>query len=317
MLCRGAVISIIPEVLRTLRNIPSYIRKLPSKARLAYQCVRAPYFKWVPPGHYYSPLPDMEEVARRAQKIYGPPGPSVAGIDLRPEAQAALFPELGEYYSHRPFERSSNPRSRYFHPNGSFPFQDAFMVYAMMRHLKPSVIIEAGSGMSSCVMLDTCEAFKLDTRLVFIEPHPELLLELVRPEDRARFELRQECVQDVPLEVFSNLKANDILFIDTAHVSKVGSDVNHIFFEILPVLKPGVVVHFHDVWYPFEYPQDWLWKGMFWNEAYLLRAFLMYNAAFEIIVFNSYLNKCMTEQVRERFPLFLEGPGASLWLRRK
>jgi hypothetical protein len=305
------------KVLRTLRNIPSYIRKLPSKTRLAYQCIRAPYFKWVPPGHYYSPLPDMKEVGRRAPTIYAPPSPSLAGIDLRSEDQGKLLLKFVPYASELPFERSFNPNSRFFRPNGSFPFQDAFMVYAMLRHLRPTHVIEVGSGASSCVMLDTCEALNLSSRLTFIEPYPEHLLRLVHPEDRSRFELKQAFLQDIPLELFTKLEANDILFIDTSHVSKVGGVVNHVFFEILPMLKPGVVVHFHDIWYPFEYPNDWLWKGMFWNEAYLLRAFLMYNTSFEIFLFNSYLNKCMTERVKQNFPMFLEEPGASLWLRRK
>ena len=75
-------------------------------------------------------------------------------------------------------------------------------------------------------------------------------------------------------------------------------------------------MHFHDIWYPFEYPKDWLYRGMFWNEAYLLRAFLMYNHAFEIVMFNNYVLRCLTEQVKSGFPGFLEEPGASIWLRR-
>jgi len=99
-------------------------------------------------------------------------------------------------------------------------------------------------------------------------------------------------------------------------VSKIGSDVNFIFFEILPLLKPGVVVHFHDMFYPFEYPREWLLKGMFWNEAYLLRAFLMFSPRFEILLFNSYLNHSMPDLIRSRFPLSWEDPGTSLWLQR-
>ena len=299
-----------------LRNIPSYIRKAPAKLRLGYQCIRAPYFKWVPPGHYYSALPDMEDVRRRAQTIYAAAPKTVAGIDLRPQEQAALLDEFEKYYPDLPFERSSNPRSRFFRPNGSFPFQDAFVLYAMMRRLRPGRIVEAGSGASSCVMLDSCEALSLNTKLTFIEPYPEPLLRLVRREDRSRFDLRQTFIQDVPPEVFAGLEENDFLFIDTSHVSKVGSDVNHIFFEILPRLKPGVIVHFHDIWYPFEYPLDWLLKGAFWNEAYLLRAFLMFNTAFNILFFNSYLSHVLAERIKNRFPLFMEEPGASIWLRR-
>jgi hypothetical protein len=300
-----------------LKKTPSYIRSAPAKLRVAFRCIRAPYFKWVAPGHFYSALPDMDEVMRRSETIWAPPPDTLAGIDLRSHNQAELLTHFQEYYtSPLPFERSSNPNSRFFRPNGSFPFQDAFGLYAMIRHLQPKCIIEVGCGASSCVTLDTCEALKLNTCLTFIDPYPELLLRLTRLEDRSRFDLKQAFIQDVPEELFSSLSENDILFIDTSHVSKVGSDVNHIFFNILPALKPGVVVHFHDIWYPFEYPKDWLYKGMFWNEAYLLRSFLMYNKLFEIVLFNNYLNRCMTDRIRSDFPLFLDDPGASLWIRR-
>ncbi|MCZ8539210.1 hypothetical protein [Psychrobacillus psychrodurans] len=81
----------------------------------------------------------------------------------------------------------------------------------------------------------------------------------------------------------------DILFIDSYHVSKIGSDVNYIIFEILPKLKPGVRIHFHDIFYPFEYPEKWIFEGRFWNRAYLLRAFLQYNQDFIIDLWNNYL----------------------------
>ena len=116
--------------------------------------------------------------------------------------------------------------------------------------------------------------------------------------------------------MFAGLQSGDILFINTSHVSKIGSDVNFIFFEILPLLQPGVVVHFHDIFYPFGYPSEWFGKGMFWNEAYLLRAFLSFNPSFEILLFNSYLNHCASARLKSRCPRIWEDKGASLWLRR-
>lgn len=299
-----------------LRHIPSYIRQLPTKLKLAYRCIRSPYFRWVAPGHFYSPLPDMDEVERRSGYIYPPVTAELPGLDLRQAQQEQLLDVFERFYPERPFERSQNPNSRYYRPNGSFPVQDAFTLYAMIRHLKPARFIEVGCGNSSSVILDSCEALKLNTQLTFIEPYPELLLKLIRPGDRSRFELRQQFIQDVPLEVFASLEAGDVLFIDTSHASKIGSDVNHIFFQILPRLKPGVYVHFHDIWYPFEYPKDWLYRGMFWNEAYLLRAFLMFNPAFEIVLFNNFVFRCLPERVKTTFPLFNEEPGGSIWLRR-
>ena len=304
------------QMLATLKKIPLWVRAAPRKLNLCWRVLRAPYFKWVLPGHFYSPLPDMADVAQRSPVLFAPPPAALPGIDLRPEGQALLLKEFEVFYAHLPFERTHNPQSRFSRPNGSFPFQDAFALHAMIRRFKPARMIEVGCGFSSCVILDTCEALKLNTRLTFIEPYPATLLAHVRPEDRRRFELRQEIIQNAPLDLFATLQAGDILFIDTSHVSKIGSDVNFIFFEILPVLKPGVVVHFHDMFYPFEYPVEWLRKGMFWNEAYVLRAFLMFNPGFEILLFNSYLNHSMPDVIRSRFPLSWEDPGTSLWLRR-
>ena len=98
--------------------------------------------------------------------------------------------------------------------------------------------------------------------------------------------LRQQTLQSVGVEVFEELGRGDILFIDSTHVSKLGSDVNYLFFEILPRLRSGVRVHIHDVFFPFEYPPKWIAKGIAWNENYLLRGFLQYNDKFRIVLFN-------------------------------
>jgi hypothetical protein len=303
-------------MLNTLKKIPHYLRKTPEKLKLAYRCVRSPYFRWIGPGHYYSPFPDMAEVDRRANYIYPPGPPQLLGIDLRLAQQVKLLGEFEPYYAEMKFESGPNPRSRYYSPNPAFPFQDGFILHAMIRHFKPKRFIEVGCGFSSCMVLDTCEALKWKTQVTFIEPYPELLLKLVRPEDHQHFEMKPAFIQDVPVDFFAGLEAGDMLFIDTSHVSKIGSDVNHIFFQILPVLKPGVFVHFHDIWYPFEYPRDWLDRGMFWNEAYLLRAFLMFNPSFEIVMFNSHLAACQKEYLSQKFPRFQQGLGPSLWLRK-
>lgn len=299
-----------------LKHIRNYLRVLPQKLHLAFQCVDGPYFRWVPPGHYYSPFPNMDELAKRAEKVYGLPTTPLGGIELRSNEQEALLAEFAAFRDNASMDREHNPSARYFWPNPSFPFQDAFILHAMIRKFRPRRLIEVGCGYSSCAILDTFDDQKLAAEITFIEPYPDVLLKLVRPADHLNFKLKQNFIQDVPLEEFAALEANDILFIDTSHASKPGGDVNHIFFEILPVLKPGVIIHFHDIWYPFEYPIEWLKGGTFWTEAYLLRAFLMFNPAFKILCFNSYLNKCLTERVSAEFPLFIKHPGASLWLQR-
>ena len=165
-------------------------------------------------------------------------------------------------------------------------------------------------------MLDTCELqLKYKPLMTFVDPFTERLKSLLNPVDNSNCTIIESPVQEVALDVFRNLKEGDLLFIDSSHISKVGSDVNYLIFQVLPVLKPGVIIHFHDICYPFEYPRDWIMDGIFWNEAYLLRAFLMNNKDYEILLFNHYI----TDQFRDWFelnmPLFTSG--GSLYIRKR
>ena len=120
------------------------------------------------------------------------------------------------------------------------------------------------------------------------------------------------------MDVFATLERGDILFLDTTHISKTGSDVNHELFEILPRLSSGVVIHFHDIFADFDYPEDWIYdQNRSWNELYVLRAFLMYNESFEIIYANDAFAAARSELISEKCPQILENQGAGLWLRKK
>jgi len=123
-------------------------------------------------------------------------------------------------------------------------------------------------------------------------------------------------LQDVELREFGALGPNDILFVDSTHVGKIDSDVNRIFFEILPSLAAGVHVHFHDVFFPFEYPKEWVQQGRAWNEIYMLRAFLQYNSAFRVVLMNTFLEQFHEEFFRRRMPLCLRNRGGSIWIRK-
>jgi hypothetical protein len=131
-------------------------------------------------------------------------------------------------------------------------------------------------------------------------------------------------LQDMDYEIFSTLKDGDILFVDSTHVTKTDSDVNNIIFEILPRIASGVYIHFHDIFFPFEYPEVWVYQGRSWNEDYILRAFLEYNTKFEIILFNSYASYYFWEYIEKNMPLALEGfrekrtfVGGGFWIRKK
>jgi hypothetical protein len=188
----------------------------------------------------------------------------------------------------------------------------------MMLHVKPKRIIEIGSGYSSCVSLDTNELFFHDSiSCIFIEPYPELLYSLLKRSDFENIKIIAGNLQDIELHTFTQLSAGDILFIDSTHVSKVDSDVNYILFKILPVLQSGVYIHFHDIYFPFEYPKEWVYQGRAWNEAYLLRAFLQYNHDYEIVTFNSFLGCFHPETISRLMPLCAKNPGSSIWIRKR
>jgi hypothetical protein len=185
----------------------------------------------------------------------------------------------------------------------------------MMRFLRPQRIVEVGSGYSSCAILDVNELF-FDNAIActFIEPYPQLLRSVIGNSDRRSIRLIGQKVQDADLNVFRELQASDILFIDSSHVSKTGSDLNYILFKILPLLKKGVYIHFHDIFYPFEYPRNWVNEGRAWNETYMLRAFLQYNQSFQIRFFSTYLLRQYPEIFKEGLPLCLKEPGGNLWI---
>ena len=177
--------------------------------------------------------------------------------------------------------------------------------------------MEAESSWSSCAILDTNQHF-FDNRIetVFIEPYPQLLHSLITGVDQQRIRVLPQRLQDVPLKEFSLLQAGDILFIDSTHVSKVFSDVNVLFFDILPRLPSGVFVHLRDIFFPFEYPQSWILEGRAWNEAYLLRAFLQFNSSYRVVLMSTFLEHFYRAYFERRMPLCLKNTGGSIWLQR-
>tara|TARA_R110002049_G_scaffold23490_15_gene82697 strand:- start:425 stop:1585 length:1161 start_codon:yes stop_codon:yes gene_type:complete len=267
-----------------------------------------------PAGHFFSALPSAQE---RAQYIRDTSCESVAGIDLRLTEQTALAKAFASYFFDCPLVRFKDESKRYYSDNVSFPFSDAFIFYCFIRRYNPRQIIEIGSGFSSAAALDSLDALgKSDTRCWFIEPYPRLLRSLLRKED-TRHGILSSAVQEVDLTFFDSLAAGDILFIDSTHVSKISSDVNYEIFDILPRLKPGVLIHIHDIYWPFDYPDEWVQEGRAWTESYLVRAFLQFNNDFRILYFNSYLHPKIRDSLFTPLGVDLgQNDGGSLWLER-
>lgn len=273
--------------------------------------------QFVPPGHFYSPIPALDDIRANEDTIFDAVSRNVQGIDLREDEQLNLLTKFKDYYAELPFHPKKTPNLRFFFDNPAYSYSDAILLYCMIRHVKPARIIEVGSGYSSCVMLDTNELFFNGAiATTFIDPYPELLFSLIRDQDRKKIRIIGGRVQDLDLKEFDSLEANDFLFIDSTHVSKFYSDVNRIFFEILPRIQEGVFIHFHDIFYPFEYPKEWVYEGRAWNEAYLLRAFLQYNTSFRIVLMNTFLEHSHKGFFEREMPLCLRNPGGSIWIRK-
>ena len=277
----------------------------------------AEFKQHVPPGHFYSPIADPGEVEQFAAQVFDQDRRTLPAIDLREPQQMELLQNLSAYYPELPFAETKQEGLRYYYGNDLFCHTDAFLLYAIIRHFRPKRIIEAGSGFSSSVILDTNDRFMSGAvRVELIEPYPNRLYSLLTPKDRATVVVHEKKLQEMPLDYFETLEANDILFIDSSHVSRVAGEVNFYMFEILPRLKPGVLVHIHDIFNGFEYPRQWIDDGKSWSESYLLRAFLQYNHAFEILVFGNYLAHFHEDYFQKNLPLCLNNTGGSIWLRK-
>jgi hypothetical protein len=299
------------------RLIKDVVKRLPYFRRLALELAQYREPQPFPPGHYYSPIPSRTEVKAKERNIWRAWPRQLPSIALNEEGQVALFEKLKQYYADLPFGDEPKQGLRYQFENDYFSYSDAIVLYCMIRHLKPRRIIEIGSGYSSAVMLDTNDLFfSKAVSCTFIEPNPERLLSLLKHADRDKCTIITAPLHDVGIDLFRGLSHNDILFVDSSHVAKVHSDVNLIFFDILPSLGEGVSIHFHDVFYPFEYPKEWVYQGKAFNEAYLLRAFLQYNKVFKIQFYNSFLTYFYRDRFLSDMPLCLKNTGGSIWLRK-
>lgn len=274
-----------------------------------------------PPGHFYSPVvdPQDEHVRKILQELETLELDPAAGLALDDSLMLESLGWIADYYPDLPFSAERTPGLRYFYDNPAFSYGDAIVYFGMLRHFKPRRIVEAGAGYSSCLAMDTNDLFfggKIE--ITNIDPYPETLTGLLEQGDRYLASVRAMKLQDVPADMFQSLGVGDILFLDSSHVAKMGSEVNDYLFRILPALSSGIVIHIHDIAYPFEYGPAETGAAIphSWNEAYLLRAFLQYNHAFQVIYFNHYMYRHFEEELRARVPKCLINPGGGIWLRK-
>lgn len=266
-----------------------------------------------PFNHYESPYPDMRQIHRKENEIFDI-GKQILDIDFNVSRQLEVLKKMEDFELPKWEENKiDNSLYRYYYNNGWFGDGSANALYYMLRIVKPKTIIEVGSGYSTAVMLDTNENyFDNKIKITAIEPRADRLKSLLKATDN--IEIIENDLQEVPLTFFETLKENDILFIDSSHVSKINSDVNYIFFEILPRLSKGIYIHFHDIFYPFIYPKELIYGGTAYNEMYILRAFLMNNKNYSIQLFGEMMRCKYADRISEE----LLGCGSgSLWIKKE
>lgn len=274
---------------------------------------------FVPPGHFYSPIVDQAEAKKYFDRQQGAPVPeTVTGVVIDRAALLDLWENLVPFMRDSPFPKRKSEEFRYYFENPNFTYGDGSVWHAMLRYFKPKRIIEIGSGYSSANMIDTIERyFEHDVELTFVEPFPELLQSLIGDQS-SRVNILASPVQNCDLRIFRRLQSGDILFIDSTHILRTGSDVCFELFEILPILAEGVIVHIHDMFWPFEYPEDWVIQdNRSWNELYAVRALLTGNSEWRVIMFNDYIAKTAKDVVKKTYPTLLNNPGGGLYLQKQ
>lgn len=270
------------------------------------------------PVHYYSPVPNVA-----ALPDLWSDAPFGAHLDLKLETALDLCRDLvgtyGEKFNQLATGEDRGPQ-RFRMGNPAYHAGEAECLYGLVRHFKPKRIIEIGSGHSSLVTAEALRDARAEDghtcKYTCVEPYPP---EYLSPLPDGIDEILAEPVQSVPLSLFDTLEANDILFIDSTHVVQINSDVLREFLEILPRLKPGVIVHVHDIFLPYEYPRTWIdHQRFFWNEQYLLAAFLMFNPAFEVVLPTYVLSRDRATEFQDLFPTVAAAkqPPSAFWLRR-
>lgn len=217
--------------------------------------------------HFYSPLPTVSELDESLWEETND-----AGIDWNDDRYLELLGKLSAFTGDF---RQIVESGRWDPSNPAFSHYDAIIYYCMIRHLKPLRIVEVGAGYST--QLASLAATDTGTSITCVEPYPS---DALRGLD---VRLLKRRVQDVDMKEFESLRSGDVLFVDSSHVAKIGSDVNHLFLKVLPRLADGVNVHVHDIAIPKTYGAQ-LTRDLctFWNEQYVLHAFLMHNSKWDV-----------------------------------
>ena len=302
-----SVADILPaaEVMRKFSDCQEY--KLRNKI--------VPFF---PVGHYHSPVVDPRTVGDYVASRRNPGLTGFHGINIDVDEMKAFWDNNRSVMLDAAFPEAKRDDRRFCFKGAPFPYGDALSLHAIIGRFRPRRIVEIGSGFSTACMLDSAEIHGInDLQITCIEPYPDRLRNLLRSDDGLKVKLLGRAVQEIPVrDIVDDLMPNDILFINSTHVLKTGSDVHYEIFDVIPAVRPGVIIHIHDCGYPFEYPPQWIEQNYSWNEVYAIRAFLMYNKSFKILFWGSLFKSLFPDKVEQEGGNFGKNSGTSLWLMR-
>lgn len=262
------------------------------------------------PNHFYWPIQDTKKLIKHDFTRQFP----LDGIDMNMPAMLERLSRLSRY---------SEEYSRIHRETGYSSNGDGAILYGMLRDIKPRRIIEVGSGYST-VIIDS--AFERNAEegaprghIISVEPYPKRVLRDLTARS-GNVTLHEKCVEDIDEDVFSQLEENDVLFIDSSHVVDIANDVHYLYLRILPRIRPGVIVHIHDIRFPYEYPKEWVIKARkHWGEQYLLQMFLAFNDSYEILFASNYVyqnNRKLVSEALVGLEAAGEGWPGSFWIKR-
>lgn len=248
-------------------------------------------------NHYYEPWVDAGMLERPLTEDRVLPG-----VDLAPQRQVDLLRTLR--YTDELLNLQDPPGTPlgYRFDNQMFEQGDAELLYSIVRQRKPARIFEIGSGNSTLVArkaiaVNRREDADYACEHLCIEPYEASWLE------RTGIRIVRERAEKLGTEFFTALDEGDLLFIDSSHIIRPQGDVLFEFLELLPVLRPGVLVHVHDIFSPRDYPEEWvLGVQRLWNEQYLLEAFLSHNDRWEVVAAANFLKHHHFEELRAACP---------------
>ncbi|MEQ8469888.1 MAG: class I SAM-dependent methyltransferase [Marinoscillum sp.] len=266
--------------------------------------------------HYYQPLINPRKHLSKPLAEDRP----LPGLAMNTEKQLEILSQFTFQEELLKFPLESRNQLEFFYNNGLYESGDAEFLYSMIRLKQPKKIIEVGCGFSSLMIANAVAKNKSEDNTYVcshecIEPYEMKWL------SKLNVQLIKNRVQDTPLSHFKALSKDDILFIDSSHIIRPQGDVLFEIQEILPILQTGVIIHFHDIFTPRDYPETWISKEhRLWNEQYLLEAFLSHNSEFEIIGALNYLTHKHFDQLSQKCPVFASQSGlepGALWIQKK